>query len=168
MRLLTGDLAQDKVVVFSFYKQNLRVLSQRLTRHRIGHEYIWGEEADKAKRFAIQQQFHKDPKLQVILGTTALEMSLNLQCARFLIFYDSLYNPSRNLQIVGRIRRLGSVHGTCIAVTMLTRDTLEEGMWEVLSKRAAVSDFVFNEGTGAEMFERLTDDELYLLIRGGA
>lgn len=165
MELLTGDLADDKSVIFSWYKTNLRSLSERMKTAHIKHDFIWGDEPDKQVRWKTQETFRQDPSLRVILGTTALEMSLNLQAARFLIFYDLLYNPSRNLQVIGRIRRLGSQHGTCVVVSLLAADTLEEKLWETLTRRAAISDFVFDEGTGGEVFDKLTDDELYQLLR---
>jgi SNF2 family DNA or RNA helicase len=60
MELLANDLMGDKVVIFSWYKANIRSLSERLKRARITHDFIWGDEPDKAVRFRTQERFSPD------------------------------------------------------------------------------------------------------------
>lgn len=163
MELLQGDMFGEKVVIFCSYKASIRALCARLKKVQIDFALLWGDEPDQLVRFKIQRRLFNDPNLKVILGTTALEMSLNLQAARYMICYDLLYNPSRMTQIVGRIRRIGSPHKTNVVVNLMVNKTLEEKMWSRLNQRAAISDYVFDEKS--EIFDRLTDDELYTLIK---
>ena len=101
--------------------------------------------------------------MKVVIGTTALEMSLNFQASGFMINYDSMYNPARMTQLAGRIRRLGSEHKVNVFITLFTNGTVEENCHKRLPERQAVSDFVFGEAS--EFYGGLTDDQLMTIIR---
>ena len=163
MDLLQNDLASEKVVIFSIYKNTIKALMDRLNRTNTTYACLWGDEKDKAVRYDIQHRFSTSPNPRVILGTVALEMGLNLQAARYMICLDMLYNPARMTQIIGRIRRIGSPHRTNIMINLLTNSTLEEKMWQRLNQRQAISDFVLDEKS--QVFDTLSDDELYMLIK---
>jgi SNF2 family DNA or RNA helicase len=97
-----------------------------------------------------------------MLGTSALERSLNLQNANILVNVDMLMNPSRMRQLAGRVRRAGSKHSHIFIFNLLTTNSQEERYEKVLASRAAMSDYIFNETS--EMFAKLTPMELLSLI----
>jgi len=99
----------------------------------------------------------------VLVGTTAIERALNLQKSAYLINVNQLWNPQRMEQLLGRIRRFGSEHARVVVVNLLCSDTVEQKMQKILSERAAVADYVFNETN--ELFEALTDEQLIALIQ---
>ena len=162
MGKLTGDLAGEKMVVFSRYKRTLVDFKRRLERAGIKYIEITGDIKDKQERYAYQQAFNRDPEIKVCLGTTALEMSINLQAARFVFFIDLMWNPARVEQVVGRIRRFGSQHSACCAVMLLTSTPFEERIIRLLARKQSLADFVFGERS--DLFQSLGVEDLYSLV----
>jgi SNF2 family DNA or RNA helicase len=157
-----GPMAQDKVVIFAQHKDTLKVLGERLEALKIKYVLMTGEES-KTLKHAYKKRFWDDPDCRVMLGTTAIECSANLQCARYLIAVDVLANPARVSQLVGRIRRTGSVYKTAFFIMLLSRATFEERLIEKLEKRQAVHDNIFNENS--DIFNELSVQDLLTLFK---
>lgn len=151
-----------KVVVFIKNLGLVAAAEQRLNAVGVGTAKIWGPDASADHRAAEIKRFWEDPNCQVMLGTSALERSLNLQNASILVNIDMLMNPSRVKQLAGRIRRAGSKHSHIFIFNVLTVDSQEERYEKVLAQRAAMSDYIFSEQS--EMFAKLTPLELLSLI----
>ena len=159
---LNGDLAGEKVVVFSQYKATLRDLSARLEAAGIGYRLYTGDESEDV-RDAACQAFWNDPDVLVLAGTSALERGLNLQNSAFLININMSWNPQREVQRAGRLRRIGSPHARVVVITLMTTDTLEGRLYERVSERAAVASFVQDDGDDT-MFDVIRDDQLMALL----
>lgn len=160
--LVDGDLSEEKVVIFLNFKNTLRALQSRLTRNGIQFETIWGEDAKPENRLKAQQRFWDDPNCRILLGTSAIEQSLNLQVARHLICVDTLLNPARMQQLTGRIRRAGSAYKTVYVHNLFASETQEDGYLNLLEREQALSDFVWDESN--ELYESLSPLELMMLI----
>ena len=158
---LGGSMANDKVVLFAQHKASIAVIAKRLKAAGIGYVTMTGD-VSKEDRQRFRKRFWDDPTCQVLIGTTAIEISANLHCARFLVAIDSLPNPQRVEQLVGRIRRTGSEHKTVVFVMLLTDNTFEERLHKRLEKRQATVDRVFEESS--DLFESLSDIELRQLF----
>lgn len=159
---LTGDLADEKVVVFCQFTKTVEALQHRLTRAGVGHVTIWGREPNRAVRQRAKDRFWDDPTCRVLIGTSAIEQGLNLQVARHLINVDQLMNPARMQQLAGRIRRDGSAYQTVYVHNLLARATQEEGYMELLSREQALADHVWGESN--QLFEALHPLALLQLI----
>lgn len=164
MDALTGDLEDEKVVLFANYKNSVRALQDRFRAAGIGFETVWGEENSPTKRMQSQDRFWDDPKCRVLIGTQAIEQSLNLQIARHLINMDMIMNPSRMAQLAGRIRRDGSAFKNVFVHNLLTVGTQEERYLPLLEREAALSSFVWDENN--ELFAQLSPILLMQLITG--
>jgi SNF2 family DNA or RNA helicase len=160
--LVTGDLSDEKVVVFARFTKTVESLMARLERHRVGHVVIWGRERNPALRERRKDQFWDDPRCRVLIGTEAIEQSLNLQCARHLVNIDQLLNPARMQQLAGRIRRDGSPYKTVYVHNLLIRDTQEEGILDLLEREQALADHIWGESN--ELFDALNPLALLQLI----
>jgi SNF2 family DNA or RNA helicase len=157
-----GDLEAEKVVVFINYKDTIRALQKRLTKAGIGFETVWGEERDKVARWNSQQRFWKDPTCRLLIGTTAIEQSLNLQIARHLINVDMILNPARMTQLAGRIQRDGSAFKHVFVHNLLCIGTQEEKYLALLEREQALIDYVWDENS--ELFEKVSPLTLLQLI----
>lgn len=162
MRVLTGDLADEKVVVFCNFIKTVEALRDRLRAAGIDFSLIWGREADKNVRAAAVARFWDDPACRVLIGTTAIEQGLNLQVSRHLINVDQIMNAARMAQLAGRIRRDGSAYRTVYVHNLLARNTQEEGYMNVLAREQALADHVYGEAN--ELYERLSPIALLELI----
>ncbi len=161
-KLVDGDLSEEKVVIFGRFTNTIESLQRRLDRHGIGHVTIWGREPDKTERLRRQNQFWDDPNCRILLGTEAIEQSLNLQVSRHLINIDQLINPARMQQMAGRIRRFGSAYRTVYVHNLLALGTQEEGILELLQREQALADHVWGESN--DLFEALHPLALLELI----
>jgi len=144
----SGESADDpgeKVVVFVHYKDGVRALSQRMGREQVGHVLIWGENRKPKLRDEALERFREDPSCRVLIGTSAIEKSLNLQVARHLVNVDTLPNPARMTQLSGRIRRQGSAFRTVYVHNLLTVDTHEERALALLHNEARLISSVWGE-----------------------
>lgn len=159
-----GDLGDEKVVIFAQYKNTIRALQARLNGHDIGHVTIWGEDNNMTRRAEAVERFWRDPSCRVLIGTQAIEQSLNLQVARHLINLDMIMNPARMEQLAGRIRRDGSAYKHVYVHNLLTVDTQEERYLPLLEREAALSGYVWDENS--ELFAALSPHAMLRLITG--
>jgi len=157
MELLRGDLAEDKVVIFGRYKSTLHALKRLLDDGSIGNIEISGD-VSKEEREISRKRFWEDPACKVCFGTSALEMSLNLQIARYMILLNSQYNPARVDQLLGRIRRIGSEHRSVCLIYLYVHDTIEDKLYHIVRKRQQdIDDFLQEK---SDIFETMTEEEL--------
>lgn len=163
-KLVDGDLSDEKTVVFINFRNGVRALQARLNRAGVGYATIWGETKNNAARFEEQQRFWNDPACKVMIGTTSIEQSLNLQVARHLINVDMIMNPSRMEQLAGRIRRDGSKYRSVYVHNLLTVGTQEERYLPALKREQALIDYVWD--SKSELFEALSPLELLTMIGG--
>lgn len=159
-----GSLGDEKIVVFSQYKNSIRALQERFRKEGIGFETVWGEVTNKQKRRDSQKRFWEDDDCRIFLGTTSIEQSLNLQVARHLINMDMILNPARMEQLAGRIRRDGSAYSHVFVHNLLTVNTQEERIMPRLRREAALASHIWGEES--ELFESLSATELLHLISG--
>jgi SNF2 family DNA or RNA helicase len=165
-KLVDGDLSEEKVVVFINFKNGVRALQSRLERANVGFTTIWGELKNNADRFAAQQQFWNDPNCRVLIGTTSIEQSLNLQVSRHLINVDMIMNPSRMEQLSGRIRRDGSNYKSVYVHNLLTVGTQEERYLPALEREQALIDFIWD--SRSELFDALSPLQMLAMIGDSA
>jgi len=165
-QLTEGGLSEDgeKVVIFANLKNTVRALQLRLREEGMGFVTVWGQEADKTKRAASQERFWTDPRCKVLIGTKAIEQSLNLQVSRHLVNIDTILNPSRMEQLAGRIRRDGSAFQHVYVHNLLTVNTQEEKYMPLLEREAALAAHIWDESS--ELFNALSPLALLQLIGG--
>lgn len=161
--LTEGDLVGEKVVVFSKFKNTIRAAQGLLEARGVGTEVLWGENKGQERQTAIQR-FWEDPGCLVLLGTSAMEQSLNLQVSRHLINLNQIMNPARMEQLAGRIRRDGSPHPIVYVHNWLAVDSQEERYMEALEREQALIDHVWDENS--ELFRSLSPLERLQLITG--
>lgn len=159
-----GDLENEKVVIFARLKTSIRALQRRFDNMGIKYVTVWGEETSKEARQRSQDQFWEDKETRVLLGTAAIEQSLNLQVARHLINVDMILNPERMTQLAGRIRRFGSEYSRVFVHNLLINDSQEERYLPLLEREAAIASYVWDEKN--DLFEELSSIELMRLITG--
>jgi len=161
---LDGDLSEEKSVVFINFRKGVTALENRLDRLGIGHVTISGANRNNKDRFEAQQRFWDDPDCQVLIGTTSIEQSLNLQVARHLINVDMIMNPSRMEQLAGRIRRDGSKYKSVYVHNLLTVGTQEERYLPALEREQALIDHIWD--SRSELFDALSPLAMLQMIGG--
>lgn len=160
---ITDDWENDKVVVYARNQGTIKALQSRLDIFSVGHAAIWGGLTGSEERAEEVKRFWEDPNCRVMIISAAGERSLNLQNASIIVSIDMNLNPSRVVQILGRVRRIGSAHARVVAINLLAVDTQEERYMTALASRQALFDAVHEEDN-SELFDKLPADILLQLI----
>jgi SNF2 family DNA or RNA helicase len=145
MDKLTGDLAEEKVICFVHHKGNVRALSRRLREEKIGHVLMWSEMTDKRRRAERLRLFREDTRARVLVGTTSIKTSLNLQVCRHMIGCDTILNPAGMDQLIGRYRRQGNPFPMVFFHQLLARGTQEDAYPALLNREQEVADLIWDE-----------------------
>lgn len=162
MDKLDAELSEEKTLVFIHRINMLKAAQARLDAVGVKYVTISGLDSNPKRRAAAVQEFWDDPECKVMLGTSSLESSLNIQVARHLVCLDVIPNPSRMTQLAGRIARQGSRFSTVYVHTLMCVDTQEEALWSKLQLESALIDKIWD--TESELFEQLPVEDLLRLI----
>jgi hypothetical protein len=100
------------------------------------------------------EKFRRDAECRVFLSTDAGGVGLNLQAASAVINFEPPWNPARLEQRIGRVHRLGQAHPVHV-VHLLTKDSIEERVWETLKLKKSLFAGVFDSPTGEVSFAAL-------------
>ncbi len=157
-----GELEEEKIVVFANLKNTVRALQDRFRQNKLGFVTVWGEEKSKAARAAAQERFWEDKNCRILIGTKAIEQSLNLQVSRHLVNIDTILNQARMEQLAGRVRRVGSAYKHVYVHNLYASKTQEEGYLPLLEREAALAGHIWDESS--QLFNALPPLALLQLI----
>lgn len=155
IELLTGELGGEKVVTFSRYHQPLNDLQRKLDENGVEWSRIDGTRSEDENTEA-RKHFNDRNGSRVLLVTMKAQRALNLQAARYMICFNTLFNPKALDQLYGRLRRGKSGHVVTI-IHLLCKATSEEAQWQLLRERESEFGDLFElEST---IFDHLTPEE---------
>ena len=149
--LVTGQ--DRKVVVFSEYERMTHLAGLELDNLRIGFVSLHGG-VPARNRGALMEKFRRDPACRVFLSTDAGGVGLNLQVASAVINFEPPWNPARLEQRIGRVHRLGQANPVHV-VHFLTKDSIEERVWETLKRKKSLFASVFDSPAAEVNFAAL-------------
>ena len=157
--LLEPLLAEGhKVLVFSQFVQLLKLLGTALKARGIKFHQLTGA---TTKREQVVAAFQDDPDPCIFLiSLRAGGTGLNLTAASYVVLFDPWWNPAVEAQAIDRTHRIGQDR-TVIAYRMLAIGTIEERIWDLQQRKAALVRDVLGEGGFART---LTKDDLEYLL----
>jgi SNF2 family DNA or RNA helicase len=160
------NVNENKTIVFSQYKEMTDILNAYLV-EKYGREavrYIHGG-VNNQLRGIFQDEFQENPKVRIMLITTAGNYGLNLFKASYVVCYDQLFNPQKMNQIVSRAHRNGATQPVT-AIYLMTRGTYEERKLEILNeKKALFAEMIDREDLDDTAFqEKLTTADLLRMV----
>ena len=132
----------DKVVVFSVFKEPLKVLYERLKKYNptlntgdVKQEQIAENRID----------FQSTDKSKVFLATCqALGVGVTLNRASYAIFIDTPWTSGDYIQAQDRIHRIGTKEPVFI-YNLIAKDTIDERVLEIVSDKEAISDYIVDD-----------------------
>lgn len=132
---LAADPRPEKVVVYAENLQQLTITERLLDAAGIGWVRVDGTRG-RTQRAAALEAFKSDPQVRVLLGTKVLERGLDgLQHCGVLFSLGASFNPAREAQRIGRLRRPGSPHDTVRHVTFVSDTEHERAKHDTLKRR---------------------------------
>ena len=150
-----------KAIIFSNWSEMTNVIRHKLKKYNPA--YITGE-VGSVQRMEEKDRFQNDPNCKVMIGTIgALGTGFTLTAAQLVIFVDEPWNRGIKDQAEDRAHRIGT-RGTVRIVTILTRDTVDEGVYNLVQKKGKMADLLVD----GKVDGKNVDDVLsYLLTFGG-
>lgn len=161
--LLTEELEEEKVIVYTRFEQHVGRLQEILKKHKIQSVRITGKEKDDKRETAKRAFQDLKSKVRVVFITAAGSEAINLQAASGLIFLDMPWSWGEYVQIIGRMIRIGSPHKGVLCFHLLSelpgvgkeRKTIDHHVLQLLRKKKNLIDKVLGEAAvGALKFEK--------------
>lgn len=125
---------ENKVVLFSFFKDNLRTIKANLTAMGISSVLFMGGMSDDEKNQA-KEKFSTDPNVKVFLSSDAGGYGVDLPVANYLISYDLPWSSGKLEQREARIIRLSSEFPHVTITSFVMAGSLEERQYEMLQHK---------------------------------
>lgn len=148
-----------KIVVFSFFKESIKLLCEHFD-----SPFILTGDVPSDMRLDIVNRFNVADS-GVLLSTDAGRFGLNIVGAYILVHFGHLYNPASMEQRIGRLHRLGQEHEVMVFDPYFV-DTIDEGIREVFLRRGIEAD-EFMKGSEDVSLARLSKGDFERLVGGG-
>lgn len=150
-----------KAIIFSNWSEMTNVIRHKLKKYNPA--YITGE-VSSVQRMEEKDRFQNDPNCKVMIGTIgALGTGFTLTAAQLVIFVDEPWNRGIKDQAEDRAHRIGT-RGTVRVVTILTRDTVDEGVYNLVQKKGKMADLLVDGKVDGKNVDNVLS---YLLTFGG-
>ncbi len=131
LRKYCAQFPGKKIVLFSFFRQTLAYLHERLSEDGISCVVLQGGD-DKD---AILRAFKADTGPQVLLSSEVGSEGVDLQFSALLVNYDLPWNPMKIEQRIGRIDRLGQQSDKILIWNLMYANTIDERIYDRLLMR---------------------------------
>lgn len=120
-----------KVVLFSFYRNTLHYLAERLAEDGFDSVVVHGgmDKQEALTRFASAS----GPN--ILLSSEVASEGVDLQFSSLLINYDLPWNPAKIEQRIGRIDRIGQEESKILIWNLVYADTVDDRVYELLLER---------------------------------
>jgi SNF2 family DNA or RNA helicase len=145
--LVTTFKTKHKFIVFHEFNYSAGVISDMLTELGIKHVLINGmrKDGDRARH-----AFKNDPKVQaLVLSNSAGGYGLNLQFAKYGIYYESPVGAILRKQTEKRFDRQYSLHKKVILFDLIVRGTVDQSILKFHAEGRSLWKAILNTGGDA-------------------
>ena len=143
LKKLLREIKFAKKIIFTESKETAEYLFRELEKIFGEKIILFSGDSSRALREKIEQNFNPqaenpENKFDILISTDILSEGVNLHRANVLINYDLPWNPTRIMQRVGRINRIGTKHAEIFVYNFFPADetkkhlSLEERITEKL------------------------------------
>lgn len=155
----------ESTLIFTRYRSMAKLLVRHLRSH--GHDplYYSGDIPSVRERQRIIDTFQSRSGQVMVMTVKAGGTGLTLTQASHVVLFDRPWNPAKENQAIDRAHRLGQQR-TVTVHRLITENTLEDRVDELLNHKRALADAVLADGYSA--LTELTDDQIIDLIALGA
>lgn len=122
LSIIESTKSHKSIVFFEFNYSGEKLLSE-LKKLKIGTEIIYGKAKDPE---GAKQRFKTSEKARVLLLQNAMAAGLNVQVAKYGVFYESPVSASARKQSQRRVERQHSLYNTVFIYDLLMRNTVDE------------------------------------------
>lgn len=145
-----------KIVLWTNFIGNIKLFSNRYKKY--GVREIYGDISNKDRQQAVID-FQTDDKIKLIIcNPAAASVGLTLTASSTAVFFDRGFSYTLWAQSVDRIHRISQKSNVEI-ISLICRDTIDEGVDSSLSSKESVSDYLTNKnytiGNKKEVLKKL-------------
>lgn len=137
-----------KVLVFSFFRDVIRTVQSHLGGRTF--EAITGDVPNDRRQDIIDEFTKAKPGSVLVSQITAGGVGLNIQAANIVILCEPQWKPSIEEQAISRAYRMGQSRNV-VVYRLLTEDSIDVSMLEVLGKKAGLFDLYARESEVATL-----------------
>ena len=131
----------EKVIVFSSFKEPLYVLQEKLGNQSL---LCTGDQSDEEISKNIET-FQEDDEHKVILCTSSkMGTGITLTRASYEIFIDSSWTAALEEQCEDRAHRIGT-EKSVIVYKLICNHTIDERVWKLLNQKKEISDYIIDD-----------------------
>ena len=123
LSILRSTRPEYKVVIFFEFTYSGDKILDELKKNKIGAQIIYGKTKDVE---AAKQKFMQDVKTRVLLLQCRMAAGLNIQVAKYGIFYESPVSAIKRKQCKRRVERQHALHKTVFIYDLLMKNTVDE------------------------------------------
>lgn len=147
---------EQKVVLFSFYRETLHYLEERLFEEGISSICLMGG----MDKMSAMREFESPASPRILLASEVASEGVDLQFSSLLINYDLPWNPMKIEQRIGRIDRIGQKKPVIHIWNLFHEDTIDERVYERLLGRLNIFQSALGsmEGVLGEQIQEMTKD----------
>jgi SNF2 family DNA or RNA helicase/uncharacterized Zn finger protein len=147
-----------KILVFSQFVKMLQIIKTRLDEEQIQYEYLDGQTSSREEKV---DNFQNNTNVRVFLiSLKAGGTGLNLTEADYVFIIDPWWNPAVENQAIDRCYRIGQTKKV-MAYRMICRDTIEEKIVALQSKKKAVASSIISIDEEKKSFDVNEVKELF-------
>jgi SNF2 family DNA or RNA helicase len=130
-----GDFGDDSVAVSAVSKQLINLLSAEMTKKKIPHGLITGDQDEDQRQQAIDD-FQSGAIKWILFTAQAGGVGITLTAARRLVMLQRPWSLVDHRQVLDRVHRIGSeIHDSIIITDYVTEGTIEERVIQVLEAK---------------------------------
>lgn len=156
------DLLEDtneKMLVFSFFEQYIRILSQVLSERGIKNVTITGKKTSTENTLA-ERTFQGDPETRVCLGTVgSMGECWTLTEAKIVVFTDIFWNPAINEQCedrtYGRANKGLEQNESVLIIDLFNQGTIEEHVHNVVRRKERMINAIVSKDMTSEVIQSM-------------
>jgi SNF2 family DNA or RNA helicase len=155
LQLLSLVPEHEKVLIFHDFKTTGEIIADVVKEAKLKHLRIVGGQS--RKNGVNRDRFVKEPGIRCLISSTAGAYGLNLQVARYVVFYELPNNPLLWQQMLKRAHRMGQ-EGTVFTWYLLVKNSVEERIYKAgLEGVDLLQALVDGKAKVADVFEPIGD-----------
>lgn len=155
-------LRKNKLIIFTESRETAEYIGGYLTKEYPNEVIVYSGQGSRSVRHEIEANYNpnyvyeKKNNIRILVTTDILAEGINLHRSNVLINYDLPWNPTKVMQRVGRINRVGTEHDTIYVFNFFP--TAQANMHLPLEENIILKIQAFHDTLG-EDFKYLSEDE---------
>ncbi|GAB4851642.1 Putative DNA helicase ino80 [Ancistrocladus abbreviatus] len=134
-----------RVLLFAQMTRMLNILEDYMNYRKYRYLRLDGSSAITDRRDMVRDFQHRSDIFVFLLSTRAGGLGINLTAADTVIFYESDWNPTLDLQAMDRAHRLGQTKDVTV-YRLICKETVEEKILQRASQKSTVQQLVMTGG----------------------